>query len=162
RADPVRLTGRHLPARGIPDPHRAGPAHRRRRDGPGRAARGVCPMSRPGAGRAGHDHRHDGYPAPGLERDSSTPHDVDPGGVDADGFHPGGTAGDRQGMRVNTVRLLPSTITIAALCSGLSAIHFALLDQAGVALALIALAAVLDSLDGRVAWMLDATSRIGA
>lgn len=69
---------------------------------------------------------------------------------------------DHTGVRVSGVRLLPSTITIAALCSGLSAIHFALLDQAGIALALIALAAVLDSLDGRVARLLDATSKIGA
>ena len=50
-------------------------------------------------------------------------------------LHEGGPAGDgledHPGSRVSGVRLLPSTITIAALCSGLSAIHFALLDQAG-------------------------------
>ncbi|GAA4820709.1 hypothetical protein GCM10023353_30880 [Tomitella cavernea] len=75
---------------------------------------------------------------------------------------PAEDADDRQGMRISTIRLLPSTITIAALCSGLSALHFALLGKPGVALALIALAAILDSLDGRVARMLDATTKIGA
>ncbi len=84
------------------------------------------------------------------------------GPVGAPGGVPAEDADDRQGMRVSTIRLLPSTITIAALCSGLSALHFALLGKPGVALALIALAAILDSLDGRVARMLDATTKIGA
>ena len=63
---------------------------------------------------------------------------------------------------VNGIRLLPSTITIAALCAGLSAVKFALEGDPGIALAMIALAAILDSLDGRVARLLDATSKIGA
>lgn len=71
-------------------------------------------------------------------------------------------ADEHGSLRSGGVRLLPSTITVAALCSGLSAIHFSLLDEPGIAVALIALAAVLDSLDGRVARLLDATSKIGA
>ncbi|TQF69501.1 phosphatidylcholine/phosphatidylserine synthase [Rhodococcus spelaei] len=58
--------------------------------------------------------------------------------------------------------LLPSTITILALCAGLSAVKFALEGQLGVALAMIGAAAVLDSLDGRIARLLDATTKIGA
>ncbi|WP_137875664.1 phosphatidylcholine/phosphatidylserine synthase [Rhodococcus sp. Q] len=58
--------------------------------------------------------------------------------------------------------LLPSTLTILALCSGLSAVKFALGGELGIALAMIGAAAVLDSLDGRIARLLDATSKIGA
>ncbi|MFD4368578.1 CDP-diacylglycerol--serine O-phosphatidyltransferase [Rhodococcus sp. NPDC058521] len=65
-------------------------------------------------------------------------------------------------QRPQAVRLLPSVITILALCSGLSAVKFALDDEYGLALGMIGAAAVLDSLDGRIARMLDATSKIGA
>ncbi len=60
------------------------------------------------------------------------------------------------------VRLLPNAITVLALCSGLSALRFALDGNYTGALAAIALAALLDALDGRLARLLDATSRIGA
>lgn len=66
----------------------------------------------------------------------------------------------RPGLQV--VRLLPSVITILALCAGLSSVKFALDNQIGMALSMIGAAAILDSLDGRVARLLDATSRIGA
>jgi CDP-diacylglycerol---serine O-phosphatidyltransferase len=59
------------------------------------------------------------------------------------------------------VRLLPSVITILALCAGLSAVKFALEGELGVALAMTGAAAVLDMLDGRIARLLDATSKIG-
>lgn len=65
-------------------------------------------------------------------------------------------------QRPQAVRLLPSVITILALCSGLSAVKFALDEEYGLALAMIGAAAILDSLDGRIARMLDATSKIGA
>lgn len=58
--------------------------------------------------------------------------------------------------------VLPSTLTILALCSGLSAVKFALDGELGIALAMIGVAAVLDSLDGRIARLLDATTKIGA
>jgi CDP-diacylglycerol---serine O-phosphatidyltransferase len=60
------------------------------------------------------------------------------------------------------VRLLPNAITVLALCSGLSAVKFALDGNYAGALAAISLAALLDALDGRLARLLDATSRIGA
>lgn len=60
------------------------------------------------------------------------------------------------------VRLLPNAITVLALCSGLSAVQFALDGNYPAALGAIALAGLLDSLDGRLARLLDATSRIGA
>ncbi|PRX50294.1 CDP-diacylglycerol--serine O-phosphatidyltransferase [Prauserella shujinwangii] len=60
------------------------------------------------------------------------------------------------------VRLLPNAITVLALCAGLSAVQFALNDQHSLAIGAIGIAAVLDSLDGRIARLLDATSRIGA
>ena len=60
------------------------------------------------------------------------------------------------------VRLLPNAITVLALCSGLSALKFALDGNYTGALAAIGVAALLDALDGRLARLLDATSRIGA
>lgn len=64
--------------------------------------------------------------------------------------------------RTQAVRLLPSVITILALCAGLSAVKFALDGEPGISLAMVGAAAVLDSLDGRIARLLDATSKIGA
>lgn len=67
-----------------------------------------------------------------------------------------------EGRRRRSIRLLPSIITILALCSGLSAVKFGLEGQLGVALAMIGAAAVLDTLDGRLARLLSATTKIGA
>jgi CDP-diacylglycerol--serine O-phosphatidyltransferase len=60
------------------------------------------------------------------------------------------------------VRVLPNAITVLALCAGLSAVRFALDGHDELAIAAVALAAVLDSLDGRLARLLDATSKLGA
>lgn len=60
------------------------------------------------------------------------------------------------------VRLLPNAVTVLALCSGLSGVQFMLTGNQVAALAAIGLAAVFDALDGRLARLLDATSRIGA
>ena len=60
------------------------------------------------------------------------------------------------------VRLLPNAITVLALCSGLSAVQFALAGNYMLSIGAIGVAAVLDSLDGRIARLLDATSKIGA
>src|SRR5690348_12920951 len=60
------------------------------------------------------------------------------------------------------VRLLPNAITVLAMCAGLSAVQFALLDQYEAVLASLFAAAILDSLDGRIARLLDATSKMGA
>ena len=48
------------------------------------------------------------------------------------------------------------------MCAGLSAVHFANVGMWGAAIASIAAAAVLDGLDGRIARLLDATSKMGA
>jgi CDP-diacylglycerol--serine O-phosphatidyltransferase len=61
-----------------------------------------------------------------------------------------------------SVRLLPNAITVLALCAGLSAVQFALHHQYTLAVGAIGVAAVLDSLDGRIARLLDATSKMGA
>ncbi|MFG1790185.1 CDP-alcohol phosphatidyltransferase family protein [Nocardia sp. NPDC049149] len=67
-----------------------------------------------------------------------------------------------QRRRRRTIRLLPSVVTILALCAGLSAVKFGLDNRLDLALAMIGAAAVLDTLDGRLARMLDATTKIGA
>ncbi|WP_407649513.1 CDP-diacylglycerol--serine O-phosphatidyltransferase [Goodfellowiella coeruleoviolacea] len=48
------------------------------------------------------------------------------------------------------------------MCAGLSAVQFALSGHHAAAIAAIAIAAVLDGLDGRIARLLDATSKMGA
>ncbi|MFF0544640.1 CDP-alcohol phosphatidyltransferase family protein [Nocardia thailandica] len=53
-------------------------------------------------------------------------------------------------------------VTILALCSGLSAVKFGLDGELGMALAAVGAAAVFDTLDGRLARMLDATTKMGA
>ncbi|WP_018682512.1 CDP-diacylglycerol--serine O-phosphatidyltransferase [Actinokineospora enzanensis] len=60
------------------------------------------------------------------------------------------------------VRLLPNALTVLAMCAGLSAVQFILNRQYSAAIAAITIAAVLDSLDGRIARMLDATTKMGA
>jgi CDP-diacylglycerol---serine O-phosphatidyltransferase len=56
---------------------------------------------------------------------------------------------------------LPSAMTVAAICLGLTAVKFALDDKPTQSMALLVLAAILDALDGRVARILKATSRMG-
>ena len=60
------------------------------------------------------------------------------------------------------VRVLPNAVTVLALCAGLSAVQFAYSKNLALAIAAIAVAAVLDGLDGRIARLLDATSKMGA
>jgi CDP-diacylglycerol---serine O-phosphatidyltransferase len=60
------------------------------------------------------------------------------------------------------VRLLPNAITVLALCAGLSSVQFALAGRFEASVLAIGVAALFDSLDGRLARLLDATSRIGA
>ncbi len=67
-----------------------------------------------------------------------------------------------QQRRRRSIRLLPSIVTIMALAAGLSAVKFALDGMLDVALAMVGAAAVLDTLDGRLARMLDATTKMGA
>jgi CDP-diacylglycerol---serine O-phosphatidyltransferase len=60
-----------------------------------------------------------------------------------------------------SLRLLPSAMTVAAICLGLSAVKFALDNRPTEAMALLAAAAILDALDGRMARLLKVTSRMG-
>ncbi|EUA14971.1 CDP-diacylglycerol-serine O-phosphatidyltransferase [Mycobacterium kansasii 732] len=60
------------------------------------------------------------------------------------------------------LHLLPSAMTVLSICAGLTSIKFALDHKPIPAMALIAVAAILDALDGRVARILDAQSRMGA
>ncbi|MDR3662531.1 MAG: phosphatidylcholine/phosphatidylserine synthase [Mycobacterium sp.] len=64
--------------------------------------------------------------------------------------------------QVSLRRLIPSALTVAAICLGLSAVKFALDHRPTEAMALLAGAAILDALDGRAARMLNATSKMGA
>lgn len=59
-------------------------------------------------------------------------------------------------------RLIPNFATIAALCTGLSAIRFAILGDFQNAAVAIFVAAFLDGIDGRIARLLKATSDFGA
>jgi CDP-diacylglycerol--serine O-phosphatidyltransferase len=63
--------------------------------------------------------------------------------------------------RTVNLRILPSSMSVLAICAGLTSIKFALEAQPHTAMALIAAAAILDGLDGRVARILDAESRMG-
>jgi CDP-diacylglycerol--serine O-phosphatidyltransferase len=63
--------------------------------------------------------------------------------------------------RTVNLRILPSSMSVLAICAGLTSIRFALERQPHTAIALIAAAAILDGLDGRVARILDAESRMG-
>lgn len=59
-------------------------------------------------------------------------------------------------------KLVPSTITLLALASGVTAIRFALHGRWAVAVAFVVAAMILDMLDGRAARLLGADSRFGA
>ncbi len=62
-----------------------------------------------------------------------------------------------------TIRaLLPNAITVAALCSGLTGIRFAIVDDWEKAVLAVIFAGLLDGIDGRIARLLKAESRFGA
>jgi CDP-diacylglycerol---serine O-phosphatidyltransferase len=63
--------------------------------------------------------------------------------------------------RAVNLRILPSSMSVLTICAGLTSIKFALEGKPGIAIALIAAAAILDGLDGRVARILDAETRMG-
>src|SRR5258706_452908 len=67
--------------------------------------------------------------------------------------------GRLRGFSIN--RLIPNVLTLAALCSGLTAIRFGLQGELKLAVIAIIVAAVLDALDGRVARRLGVPSRFG-
>ena len=59
--------------------------------------------------------------------------------------------------QVSLRKLVPSALTVAAICLGLTAVKFALDHRPTESMALLAGAAILDALDGRAARMLNAT-----
>jgi len=61
----------------------------------------------------------------------------------------------------NPRSILPNTLTIFGVCLGLSSIKFALDTNYAMAVIVIGFAAILDTLDGRVARLIKATSKIG-
>ena len=61
----------------------------------------------------------------------------------------------------NPRSLLPNTLTIFGVCLGLSSIKFALDTNYAMAIIAIAFAAILDTLDGRVARLIKGTSKVG-
>ena len=68
----------------------------------------------------------------------------------------------RPRRKLHILQLLPNLVSILGLCSGLTAIRFAVDGQISTSVALIGLAAALDALDGRLARMLKSESAIGA
>ncbi|TMJ27694.1 MAG: CDP-diacylglycerol--serine O-phosphatidyltransferase [Alphaproteobacteria bacterium] len=69
----------------------------------------------------------------------------------------------RRGLRGFSInRLIPNVLTLAALCSGLTAIRFGLQGQFRLAVIAVIVAAIFDALDGRVARRLGVASRFGA
>lgn len=69
----------------------------------------------------------------------------------------------RRGLKTLPIRsLIPNSLTVMALCSGLTAIRFGLDERFDIAVLAIIVAAVLDGLDGRVARLLKGTSKFGA
>jgi CDP-diacylglycerol---serine O-phosphatidyltransferase len=65
-----------------------------------------------------------------------------------------------QGLSFN--RVVPNLLTMVGLCSGMTAIRFAMEGRFGPAVVAIALAGAIDGLDGRLARLLKATTRFGA
>ena len=68
--------------------------------------------------------------------------------------------GRLRGFSIN--RLIPNVLTLAALCSGLTAIRFALQGDLKLAVIAVIVASIFDALDGRVARRLGVASRFGA
>lgn len=62
----------------------------------------------------------------------------------------------------NIVKLLPSAVTIAAFCCGLTAIRFALFEKWELAVICIFISSILDAFDGKVARLLGQSSQFGA
>ncbi len=69
----------------------------------------------------------------------------------------------RRPLKAQTLTgMIPNITTLMALCCGMTAIRFALLEKWEFAIVSILLAAILDALDGRLARLLNSTSRFGA
>ena len=67
----------------------------------------------------------------------------------------------RRARRAVVLNIVPTSITVLAICAGLTSIKFAFDSRPDISVVLIAVAAVLDALDGRAARILDASSPLG-
>ncbi len=65
-------------------------------------------------------------------------------------------------QELSFAHMITNLATVAALCTGLSSIRFAMLDRFEAAVVAILVAAFLDGIDGRIARLLKATSDFGA
>ena len=63
---------------------------------------------------------------------------------------------------ISLSKLVPSTLTLLGLCSGITAIRFAIARDWPEAVSFVVLAMIFDMLDGRAARILGADSRFGA
>lgn len=78
-------------------------------------------------------------------------------------FEPDPSEPRRRRFRPVPIRvLIPNLITLLAICSGLTAVRLAIQGELKFAVIAVAIAAVLDGLDGRIARLLKGTSRFGA
>jgi len=80
-------------------------------------------------------------------------------------FDPGEEGGRRRARPLPQVpvrAVLPSLVTLVALCAGLTSIRMTVEHRYEMAVLLILAAAVLDGIDGRIARFLKSTSRFGA
>jgi CDP-diacylglycerol---serine O-phosphatidyltransferase len=78
-------------------------------------------------------------------------------------FDPDPSEPKRKRFRAVPLRvLIPNFITLLSICSGITAIRLAIEGKLKYAVIAIAIAAILDGLDGRVARLLKGTSRFGA
>ena len=68
----------------------------------------------------------------------------------------------RELAEVPARRILPNLVTLLALCAGLTSIRMSIEQRFDAAVAAIAIAALLDGIDGRVARFLRSSSRFGA
>src|SRR3990172_13097927 len=59
-------------------------------------------------------------------------------------------------------RLIPNILTVLALCTCLTSIRFAFQERWEMAVFAIVIAGILDGLDGRIARLLDGSSKFGA
>ncbi len=78
-------------------------------------------------------------------------------------FHPEPSEPKRRRFRPVPVRMLiPNFITLLSICSGMTAMRLAVEGKLKYAVIAIAIAAILDGIDGRLARLLKGTSRFGA
>lgn len=68
----------------------------------------------------------------------------------------------RRFKALSLTRLVPNVATMMGMCAGLTSIRFAMQDRWEAAVAAILIAGIIDGLDGRLARMLNASSRFGA